>query len=71
MSELSRNTINKIEAEIYNFQMWESIILTSFYYAEPEIMAFVWYDCEPQNVSIACVWKLWIYRSSMRFWYII
>lgn len=42
-SELSGYSINKIEAEIYNFQMWESIILTSYYYAEPEIMAFVWF----------------------------
>jgi len=31
MSELSGNSINKIKAEIYNFQMWESIVLTSYY----------------------------------------
>lgn len=67
MSELSGNSINKIEAEIYNFQMWETIILTSFCYAEPEIMAFVLYGCERKNVSIECVWKLSIHRSSISF----
>lgn len=43
MSELPGNSINKIKAEIYNFQMWESIVLTSYYEAGSEIVVSVWF----------------------------
>lgn len=32
--------MDTIESEIYNFQMWASVILTSYYYTEPETMLF-------------------------------
>lgn len=43
---------------MYNFQMWKSMILTSCYYEEPEVMAFVWSECDGKGTEQ--IWKVLI-----------
>lgn len=39
-SAICWESMDTIESEIYNFQMWQSVILTSYYYTEPATMLF-------------------------------
>ena len=44
--------MDTIESEIYNFQMWESVILTSYYYTEPATMLFFQRDSKFGMLSV-------------------
>lgn len=61
-SAICGESMDTIESEIYNFQMWQSVILTSYHYTEPATMLSFFLSERFQAWDVECVWKLLIHR---------
>lgn len=74
-SAICWESMDTIESEIYNFQMWQSVILTSYYYTEPATMLFFFFSERFQAWDVECVCKLLIHRPRtcqlLIYWFLV